>query len=133
MLQHVKAIRACNIYLQLFQLIILKFNNFFTFGANHVVMVLTHMPVFIPYDAVFKCEFGGKAITAHKIKGVRNKLRRQCDTVLRGNFYEILFRYVPLGLQKDFQNLYPILQIIDILMLKELSKLLFFLEVYLLH
>ena len=81
MLKHVKPMGRGNVLLKAFHIIISKFNDAAASCADHVVMMLAKMPVFIPRLAVLEGPFLGETEPAHHFKGLLNEFMRKMDTV----------------------------------------------------
>ena len=73
-LQHVETDGGCDFYLQGFHLFIVKLEYFFALRADHVVMMVSEVMVFIADLAVVEPVFAGKAETAHQIQGLPDKI-----------------------------------------------------------
>ena len=49
-----KTIAACNFFLEFFNQGMIKFDNFSTFGADHMIVMTMHELVFIPFLTITK-------------------------------------------------------------------------------
>ena len=114
-------------------MILFEFNNFSASGANHVVMMLAQMTVFISNSAIVKSTLMGKPETAHQLHCFANKIGIELPAVLVKTFYKSIDGNMLFCLQKGFQNLESILKIIDLLLFKKLFELFFFLNMNLFH
>ena len=82
MLQHVESFRCCDFDLQFFQTILFELNNFSAFRADHMVVMLTQMAMFITKIAIVKSAFLGKAEMAHQFHCLTHKFRIKAPAVL---------------------------------------------------
>jgi hypothetical protein len=132
-LQHVKPLRGGDLQLQVFKAIVLKFKNALAFCANHMVVMLTEMTVLITDHAVVEPVFAGKAKSAHQFQRIADKIGGKTVSVSLENFDQFICSQMLFGLKEDFQYMKPVLEPINVFLLKQLLKLLFLLTVYLLH
>ena len=87
-----KSLYGCDLNLELFQKVFLKFNNFSSPGTNHVVMVLAQMTVFISNGAIVKAALMGKTKAAHELHGFTNEFRFELPAVLVKKCYQFIDR-----------------------------------------
>ena len=132
-LQHVKPLGSCDLDLQLLDPILFEFQYFSAFGADHMIMVLTQMPVFVKNHATVKTALMGKSKTAHQLKGFVDEIPFQFPTVAFQQPYDILDGHVLFGLQESLQDFEPILEIVDVFLFEQLLELPLFLKVNLFH
>ena len=132
-LQHVKPLGSCDLDLQLLDPILFEFQYFSAFGADHMIMVLTQMPVFVKNHAIVKTALMGKSKTAHQLKGFVDEIPFQFPTVAFQQPYDILDGHVLFGLQESLQDFEPILEIVDVFLFEQLLELPLFLNVNLFH
>jgi hypothetical protein len=132
MLQHVETDSRCDIDLQGFHLVVAKLKNFFALRANHVIVMVTEMEVFIADLAVVETVFAGKAETAHHVQGVPDKVARKLIAIFLQEPRHLDFGHMLFGFEKGIQNFKTVFKAVDTLLLKELFELFFFLFVNLL-
>jgi hypothetical protein len=86
MLKHVKSLDGGNFILELFEVILFEFDYFSASGANHVVMMLAQMTMFIANGTVVKAAFMGKPETAQQFHCFSNKIGIELPAVLVKKF-----------------------------------------------
>ena len=133
MLQHMKSMSGSDFYLQLFDLCFFKFQYGSAFCADHVVVMLSQMSVFVEHDAIVKAAFVGKTEATQQFECFFHKLIFQSPAIALKPFNQLFDRYVFFCLQKNFEDFKSIFKIIDLFLFKELLKLLLFLDMDLLH
>jgi hypothetical protein len=129
MLKHMKPMGRGNVLLKSFHVIISKFSDISAPCADHVVMVLPEMPVLIPRLAVLEGSFLGKTEPAHHFEGLLNELERKMDAVFDQKLVHLLGGNVLFRLEKHLEHLEPIFELIDVRLMEELFKMLFFFPV----
>jgi hypothetical protein len=133
MLQHVETDSGCDIDLQGFHLVVAKLKNFFALCADHVIVMVTEMEVFVANRAVIKSVFAGKAETAHQVQGVLDKVARKLIAVFLQEPRHLDIGHMLFGFEKGIQDLKTVFEAVDTLLLKKLFELFFFLLVNLLN
>jgi hypothetical protein len=127
-LEHVESVFGRDFNLHVFNRILFEFYNFAALDANHVVMVLPEMPVFIAYDAVVEFVFPRETEITHKLERISHELAVE----IMPFFIEHLSQFgggdMILGLKKGFEHLEPVFEIIDISSPEKLFELFFFLK-----
>ena len=119
--------------LQFFELVFFEFNDFSAFSANHMIVMLTEVAVLISGLAVVKSASVSKTKTAHELQGFAHKLRVHLAAALRQQLGQFVNGNMLFGLQKDFEDIKSIFKIINVLLLKQLFELFFFLKMNLFH
>ncbi len=99
-LQHVKPLGSCDLDLQLFDLFLFEFQDFSAFGADHMIMVLTQVPVLVKNHTIIKAALVGKSETAHQLKCFLDEFRFQLPTVAFQQSHDLLDGHVLFGLQE---------------------------------
>ena len=80
-LEHMESVGRSGIYLQFLNLIFFEFNDLSAFCANHMVMMLTQVPVFVTNSAIIKLTLMSKTETTHQLKGVPDEVRFHFQSV----------------------------------------------------
>jgi hypothetical protein len=122
-----------NLNLQLLYSVFFEFQNFSAFRADHVVMVLSQMPMFIESDAIVKLALVRKTETAHQCERFFDKSRTQLPAVGGEPLSQFVDRYMFFSLQECFKHLKSIFEFIDMFLFEQLFELLLFLNMDLFH
>jgi hypothetical protein len=128
MLKHVKPVGYGNVLLKALQIIIPKFDDIAASCTDHVVMMLTQMPVLITRLTILEGSLLGKTEPAHHFQGLLNELIGKMDTVFGQQLVHLRGGNVLLRLEKHLQHLEPIFELIDVRLMEELFKMLFFFQ-----
>jgi hypothetical protein len=128
MLKHVKPMGDGDVLLKAFHIIISEFNDIAASCADHMVMMLAKMPVLISRLAVLEGPFLGETEPAHHFQGLLNELIGKMDTVFGQQLVHLRGGNVLLRLEKHLQHLEPIFELIDVRLMEELFKMLFFFQ-----
>jgi hypothetical protein len=124
-----KPIFGGNFQLQLLDGFILKLEDAFAHGADHMIMVLPEVEMFIARFDVVETVLFGKTVMAHQLDGLIYEVDIQGAALLVHQRHQLLNRDVVFRLQKDIENRQPIVEPTDAILHEELLKLFFFLLV----
>jgi len=113
--------------------VVFKLNDPVALGADHMVMMLTDVPMLISNNTIVEAVFVGKTIATHEVQGIRNKGRHQGDIFFFYDFIQFILRKVLLCLKKSLQHFHAVFQAVNIFLLKKLLELFFFLKMDRLH
>jgi len=125
--------RSGDLGLEALQFFIPELQDLSALGANHVIVVLSQVPVFVSHLAVVESVFLRKSEPAHQLQGVPNKIGRKGVSVIVEYLNEFTRGDVVLDLEKNLENRVPALKLIDMLLLEEFLELFFFLVMNPLH
>ena len=84
-----------------FNRIIVELNNFSTLYADHMIMVLTQVPVLVKNHTIIKTALMGKSETAHQLKCFMDEIRFQLPTIAFQQPQDLLDGHVLFGLQES--------------------------------
>jgi hypothetical protein len=106
---------------------IFELDDLSALGADHVVVMLPQMPMFISGLAIVESILLCKTVAAHQIDGVRHKFGGQSMTVSIDQFGQIFGGHMVFGSQKNVKNGQAVIEAINAILFEQLYKLLFFL------
>jgi hypothetical protein len=126
-LKHMKSILGGDFQLQLLHRFILKLEDAFAFGADHVIMVLPEVEMFITEFAVVEAVLFCKTVVTHQIDGLFYEINIQGWILPMHQIRQLLNRNMVLRMQKNFQDRQPIIESPDAILLEQFFELVFFL------
>jgi hypothetical protein len=112
--------------LHLFDVFVFELINISTFRTDHVIVMMTQMPMFVTHFSIVESVFPGKPESTHQPQGVPDKVGREKISVIIKELGQLAHGNVTFGLKKNFQDLESIFELIDVFLLEQFLKLFFF-------
>jgi hypothetical protein len=128
-LKQVKSMTLGRPDLKRFQLRVFKFHDLAALGADHMVMVLPQMEVFIQNFTVLELPLAGEPILTHEFQGVTDKFGIQPVTQIVKPLNHLCRGHMPVGPHEGFHDGKPIFEIRYVILSEQLAELFLFLLV----
>jgi len=122
-----------NLNLEVFQVFILKFNYFSAFCADHVIMVLSQVAVFISELPVIEPISLSKPVAAHELQRVSYKIAGVIIAGVIKDLDQFSGGDMLLFLEECFQDVVSVFKSIDLFLVEKLFELFLFLPVQRFH
>jgi hypothetical protein len=87
----VESVLGRNLNLVGFEAVIPELNDSAAFGANHVVMVIAEVEMFVTHNAVVKSALACKPQTAQQFQGIAHKLRAEFGALRLESVYQLVY------------------------------------------
>ena len=133
MLEHMKTLSGCNVHLQSFHILISEFLYSATLGANEMVMMLAKMAVLIARWLALKLLLLCKAVLNPAVHALPDEFRIIIVTSIFQKLHHFLKGHMLLCIQKNLNDIEPFLNLPNIIVFNQRSKIRFFIVIVVYH